>query len=181
MADQEQQLVRRSQQDADAFRDLYRHYFPRVYAYVAYRVRRAQDAEDVVADVFMQVVKGLPRFEYRGPGSFTAWLFRIAHNRVNQFYRDTTQVVSLDELPDIQTHYLAPDQAVQRKEQFAYLSQLIATLPPRRREIVTLKFYGGLRNQEIAQVLQLDERTVASHLSRGLDDLRRKVQPEDER
>ena len=181
MAEQEQQLVLRSQQEPEAFRDLYRHYFPRVYAYVVYRVQRAQDAEDLVADIFMQVVSGLGGFEYRGQGSFTAWLFRIAHNRVKQFYRDSSQTLSLDELPDIQAHQLTPDQAVQRKEQFARLSQVISTLPARRREIITLKFYGGLRNQEIAQVLELDERTIASHLSRALDDLRRKVQPEDER
>lgn len=181
MADQEYQLVLRSQREPEAFRDLYRSYFPRIYAYVAYRVQRAEDAEDLVADIFMQVVKGLDRFEYRGEGSFTAWLFRIAHNRVSQFYRDASVSLSLDNLPDIQAHQLAPDQVIQRKERFAYLSQLIATLPPRRREIITLKFYGGLRNQEIAEVLELDERTVASHLSRGLDDLRRKVQPEDER
>jgi RNA polymerase sigma factor (sigma-70 family) len=48
---------------------------------------------------------------------------------------------------------------------------LVATLSPRRQEIVTLKFFAGLRNREIADVLELDERTVASHLSRGLQDL----------
>jgi RNA polymerase sigma factor (sigma-70 family) len=50
---------------------------------------------------------------------------------------------------------------------------MIAKLSPRRRDIVTLRFFGGLRNQEIAAVLKLDERSVASHLSRALEDLRR--------
>ena len=181
MDDREKQLVLHSQQNPEAFRELYRHYFPRVYAYVAYRVRREQDAEDVVADVFMQVVKNLHRFEYRGEGAFTAWLFRIAINQVNQFYRHNDEPLALDDVPEIQAHQLAPDQAVLRKEQFLQLSQLIATLPPRRREIVTLKFYGGLRNREIARVLKLDERTIASHLSWALNDLRRKYQPEDSR
>jgi RNA polymerase sigma-70 factor, ECF subfamily len=52
-------------------------------------------------------------------------------------------------------------------------------LPPRRRDILLLKFFGGLRNQEIARMLNLDERTVASHLSRALDDLRRLYEPEE--
>ena len=181
MTDHEEQLVLRSQHTPEAFRELYRHYFPRVYRYVAYRIRREQDTEDVVAEIFMQVVKALHRFEYRGEGSFSAWLFRIAHNQVNQFFRQTghgEEPVPLDELPEIQSHHLAPDQALVRKEQFARLSAHIALLPSRRREIITLRFFGGLRNREIAQVLRLDERTVASHLSRGLADLRREYQME---
>ena len=58
-----------------------------------------------------------------------------------------------------------------QKEKFKSLQQLISTLSPRRQEIITLKFFGGLRNKEIAQILRLDERTVASHLCRGLEDL----------
>ncbi|HET7078316.1 MAG TPA: sigma-70 region 4 domain-containing protein, partial [Chloroflexia bacterium] len=54
---------------------------------------------------------------------------------------------------------------------FADLHRLIATLSPRRREVITLKFFGGLQNREIAAVLGLDERTVASHLCRALEDL----------
>lgn len=177
----EQFLVQRVRHDPEAFRELYRRYFPRVYAFVAWRVRRAQDAEDVTAEVFMQVVRGLERFENRGDGAFAAWLFRIAHNQVSQFYRrhrPETEPVSLDELPEIQAHHLAPDSALLRKEQFAHLSALIADLPSRRRDILLLKFFGGLRNQEIARMLNLDERTVASHLSRALDDLRRLYEEE---
>jgi RNA polymerase sigma-70 factor (ECF subfamily) len=170
----DQLLVQRVRHDPDAFRELYRRYFPRVYAFVAYRVRLAQDAEDITAEVFMRVVNGLERFENRGEGAFAAWVFRIAHNQVSQFYRrHPTDAVSLDDLPEIQAHHLAPDNALLRKEQFARLSTLIAELPPRRRDILLLKFFGGLRNQEIAHMLTLDERTVASHLSRALDDLRR--------
>ncbi|MBZ0303821.1 MAG: RNA polymerase sigma factor [Anaerolineae bacterium] len=180
----DEQLVQQVPHDPDAFRELYRRYFPRVFAYVAYRVRRVEDAEDVVAEVFMQVARSLGRFQDRGEGSFAAWVFRIVHNQVNQFYRQhrtEREPLPLDDLPEIQAHHLAPDSALARKEQFAYLSSLIADLPPRRREILTLRFFGGLRNQEIARVLKLDERTIASHLSRALDDLRRSYQPEEAR
>lgn len=172
----EQALIEQARGDPQAFRELYRRYITRVYAYVVYRVRRTQDAEDIVAEVFLKVVNGLPGFTWRGDGAFAAWVFRIASNEVSRFYRQhqpATEPLPLDDLPDIRADGLAPDQAVMRKEQFAHLSTLIATLPARRREIITLKFFGGLRNHEIAAVLELDERTVASHLSRALDDLRR--------
>lgn len=171
----ERDLIEQSKHNPKAFRELYRRYFPRVYAYVAYRVARVQDAEDVVAETFTKVVEGLRTFEYRGEGSFAAWVFRIAYNHINQFYR-RRMPLSFDELADMPSGQLSPDQTVQQRELFAQMVGLIATLPPRRQEIVTLKFFGGLRNQEIAQVLGLDERTVASHLSRALDDLRKKYE-----
>jgi len=178
----ERELLQKIHAEPEAFRQLYRHYFPRVYAYVAYRVGRRQDAEDVVAEVFVNMVAGLKHFEYRGAGSFAAWLFRIAHNQVNQFYRDVTinQQISLDEIPDVAVDALPPDQALMRRENFAHLFSMITALAPRRQEIITLKFFAGLRNQEIAAVLNLDERTVASHLSRALDDLRSQYELEKE-
>ena len=51
------------------------------------------------------------------------------------------------------------------------MRKLIETLSPRRKETILLKYFAGLRNQEIAHLLSLDERTVASHISRGLADL----------
>jgi histidinol dehydrogenase len=125
------------------------------------------------------VVENLDQFEYRGDGSFGAWLFRIAYNQIQQFYRQRhIEVFSLDDLPDLQSDSPSLDQILAQKERFARLRDALATLSPRRQEIVTLKFFGGLRNQEIAEVLDLNERTVASHLSRALDDLQRIYQKE---
>lgn len=162
---------------AEAFRILYAHYFPRIYAYIAYRVGRVADAEDVTADVFLRIVEAFDRFEYRGAGSFAAWAFSIALRHVQNFYRTLhrrPQTLSLDEIPDIQGDGYggdSPDDALQRKERFRRLHVAIQGLSPRRKEIVTLRFFGGLKNREIAAILNLDEHTIAAHVSRALKDL----------
>jgi RNA polymerase sigma factor (sigma-70 family) len=55
---------------------------------------------------------------------------------------------------------------------------MIETLSPRRQEIIRLRFFAGLRNQEIAAVLGLDERTISAHLCRALEDLQAKYSHE---
>jgi RNA polymerase sigma-70 factor (ECF subfamily) len=160
----------------DAFRRLYDHYLPRVYAYVGYRIDTTADVEDVVAEVFMAMSRGLRRFTWRGPGSFSAWLFRIAHNEVARHYRrrgarDREQ--SLDAAPETPDYQAAAGAVVEASEQAALIRQLLDALPPRQQEVILLKYFGDLRNRDIAQLLNLDERTVAAHLSRGLEALRR--------
>ncbi len=74
-ADEERDLIAHAH-DPAAFRRLYRHYVQRVFAYVVYRVGTKQDAEDIVSDIFVKVLESISSFEYRGAGSFAAWLFR---------------------------------------------------------------------------------------------------------
>lgn len=179
-SNKERDLLLQLPRNPVAFTFLYQHYFPRIFSYVAYRVNSRQEAEDLTADIFLKVIGSIDRFEYRGDGSFATWLFRIAHNTVHQFYRTTSKQspVGFDDLPDIQSTDLYPDEIVSRKEQFAFLKTALDQLTPRRKEIIVLRFFGGLRNQEIAEILELDERTVASHLCRGLEDLKQKCQKE---
>lgn len=68
-----------------------------------------------------------------------------------------------------------------RREEAARLRALVNELPERTREIVTLRYYGGLRNTEIAEVLGIGEKTVAATISRALDGLQAKyVMPSSE-
>ncbi len=184
----EKELLENARHDLSAFKELYALYFPKIYAYINYRIGRVQDAEDLVAITFLKATERLGQYEWRGNGSFAAWLFRIAHDLVIDTYRRDGKIpesLSMNELPEIKSDSVLPDDAALRKEEFVFLRQLLATLSPRRQEIITLKFFGGLRNKEISGILGLDERTVASHLCRGLEDLHGKylmeyVQPKEE-
>lgn len=175
--DEERAILAQLDRKPEAFRALYRHYFPRVYAYVAYRVATKQDAEDLTSDIFLKVVESVGGFEHRGAWAFAAWVFRIAYNTIQQFYRvdGRRDAIMLDDVAELRSGEPLPDEAFAHKELASALRDGIAMLSPRRQEIVMLRFFGGLRNQEIAAVLNLDERTIASHLSRALEDLQQRV------
>jgi RNA polymerase sigma-70 factor, ECF subfamily len=179
LPDEERSLLLQLPKNPEAFLPLYQHYFPRVFGYVAYRVGSKQDAEDITADIFLRVIQSIGRFEYRGAGSFATWVYRIAHNAVQQFYRvqNRKQTVQIDDQLESAGQLL--DELLLHKEQVARLNRALCLLTPRRQEIISLRFFAGLRNQEIAAILQLDERTVASHLCRALEDLKRHWQQEE--
>jgi RNA polymerase sigma-70 factor (ECF subfamily) len=174
--DDERHWVARAAGDPAAFSLLYTHYFPRLYAYARYRVGEEHEAEEVVAETFLKVAETLDRFQWRHSQSFAAWLFRIARNVLIDRARRAGRVqsVPLADMPHLVSQAILPDEAIVRAEEFARLHRLLATLSPRRQEIITLRFFGGLRNQEIAHVLEIDERTVAAHLCRGLEDMHQK-------
>lgn len=102
--DHEQEWVERAREDPEALGRLYDHYFPKLYAYVSYRVGRARDAEDLVAETFLKVAREIKDFEWQHKGSFAAWLFRIAHNLISNFHRQNQRWESLplEALPELQ-------------------------------------------------------------------------------
>ena len=163
--------------DPEVFQALYRRYFKRVYAYVAARIGNPHDAEDVVSEVFLKVLKNLRDMRSRQPASFAAWLFVTARNTVTDYYRrngHATALVQLDEAAPVAAEEQEPEHVAGQREIAAQLGALVGALPERKREIVTLKYYGGLRNHEIAIVLGIGEKTVAAYLSRALDELQSK-------
>ena len=178
--DEERKLIEELPEQPEGFRQLYRCYFPRVYAYTAARIGNHADTEDLVADVFVKIVEALDRFEYRGSGSFAAWVFRIAYNTVQQFYRQRQSLVSFDALTRVADYdHSKPESIYLNKERSTLVHAMLETLSPRRQEILTMRYFGGLRNMEIAEVLGLNEKTVASHISRGLEDLQKKYRKQD--
>jgi RNA polymerase sigma-70 factor, ECF subfamily len=171
--DHEQALARRAVDDPDAFQQLYRRYVRRVYGYVAARIANPGDAEDVVSEIFLRVVKRLDQLRNQQHLSFVAWLFAIARNAVSDYYRrdgHANRLVPLDATP-LAAADSPLDHAIIADEDAAPLRALIRALPERQREVITLRYYGELRNREIADVLGIGEKTVSAYISRALRDL----------
>jgi RNA polymerase sigma-70 factor (ECF subfamily) len=173
-----------SAEEWPSFEELYERYFPRLYAYLSYRLNNQQDTEDLVAETFLKAVKGLPSFKWEHQHSFAAWLFRIAHNTLASFQRDrqhwqervaSVPLESAEDLPVPESQL--PEEQLLRQEQIRLVRRMLESLAPRQQEVLKLKFFGELRNQEIAAVLELDERSVSAYLHRGLEELQRRYLP----
>ena len=146
---------------------LYRSSRDDVYAYVASLLRDRALAEDVTAVAFERAFRRRGLFDARR-GSERAWLFGIARNAALDELRRRKRQASVATSDRQETAPAHDDSALGR----ALLQQAMASLSPRERELIALKFHAGLRNQEIARVLGVSESNAGTSLHRTIKKLR---------
>lgn len=171
-------LISRAQTDARAFEPLYERYVAQIYAYIYYRIGNVQDAEDVTARTFYQAMTHLHRYTSRGV-PFSAWLFRIAHNLVANWHRDSSrrQTFSLDAIVDTpDTTPGLPEQAADNDDA-QRLWRVIRRLPPERQQLLVLKFVDELSTEQIAVIMGRSQGAVKALLHRTLITLRQQLKP----
>lgn len=163
------------------FAELFRQYYARIYNYVRYRVEVLEDAEDLVGAVFEKAYANRAQFD-PGKGTFSTWLFRIAHNELANYYRTRQRRAGWESgealSADLVTTEALPETELIRHEQIGQLLEGLAQLGERDREVISLKFAGRLSNKEISEIMDLKEKTVSVVLLRAMRRLQKEVKAE---
>lgn len=169
-------LIVRAKEDPQAFGVLYERYVGCIYNYTYYRTGNHQDAEDLTARTFYRALKHISHYVDRG-APFSAYLYRIAHNVVANWYRDNSrrQIISLDELVMRTFWREEPASLAEEHEDQDLLLQAIRQLPPERQQLLILKFVEQMRNAEIAEVMGRTEGAIKSLYHRTLETLREEL------
>lgn len=165
--------------DAGAFDEIVDAYSGRLYGFFHRMLGRREEAEDLVQDVFVRVVKGIA--DYREEGRFEAWLFRIAGNLVRDRLRREPKetaigtvgqehAADLESRSDRRTGGAA--EALECREDMDRMQKCLAKLPSMEREVVLMRHYGELSFAEIAEYTSAPLGTVLARAHRGLAKLR---------
>jgi RNA polymerase sigma-70 factor, ECF subfamily len=143
-----------------------------------------EDVEEVCQEVSLLVVRNLNSFS--GRSRLQTWIFRIALNRSRDYRtrqcalkRGGGQAALSLQAEDPETGLCldppgdgpGPDEALLRSEKLALVARALGQLSRTCREIVALRYFGGLSYEEIGRELKLNPKTVGSHLSKSLDRL----------
>jgi RNA polymerase sigma-70 factor (ECF subfamily) len=166
-ADDERELVARARTDREALAGLYRRHQPRISAYVLRRVGNTHEAEDIVASVFLAMVRGLAGYR-PGGAPFVAWLYRIATNEINRSIRKRR----------IRRFFgLSVEIADTSREESDHepLRRALAELPLHFQTVLCLYYLEELSIVEVAAVTGSPPGTIKSRLSRGRELLRAKL------
>jgi RNA polymerase sigma-70 factor (ECF subfamily) len=149
---------------------LYREQLPKVYNFFRYRVGDGPVAEDLTAATFEKAWRG--RRQYRSDlGAFSTWLFTIARNVATDHFRRQRPVLPLEKAPP-QADPASTEATVAARSDIARLSDLLAEVRPRDRELIALKYGAGMTNRAIAEQTGLGESNVGTILHRAVKRLR---------
>lgn len=165
-----------SRMDGPALEELYRRYAAKVLALCLRYVNDDRDeAEDLMHDTMLKVIKGMGRFSFRGDGSLYAWIRGIAINlAIDRIRRNS--ILNLSPLEE-ETLEL-PEALTESVEEIPtdVLSGMISELPGIQRLIVHLYCVDGYSHKEIAHMLGIKMKTSSSLLAKAKKLLNKKVE-----
>lgn len=171
--EQIEQLVQKVQKgDMQAFAKIYDHYVDKVYKYYYFKTTQ-EEAFDLTENLFLKVWENIRQYKKKEGSSFAAWLFRIAHNLLIDFYRADPPSAEIDPQHPDQNRDNNPIFMAEQSLSRGSLKTALAKLKESHREIITFAFINGLSNEEIGQLLDKNEGALRVLKFRALRELKR--------
>jgi RNA polymerase sigma-70 factor (ECF subfamily) len=174
-------LLQQAQDSGDpaAFDGLYLLFADRVFRYLLARIGEPDLADDITAQVFLRLIEKIHTYrisERDNVAIFSAWLYRLAHNKMVDVLRSHKRS---QELPLEHAAYVVSSDSMEAVEGYLDFQQILNTLRvlnDQQREVIVLRFVEELSIAETAQIMQKSEGAVKALQHRALETLRRHLQ-----
>lgn len=152
--------------DETALEQLYHHYYPRLFRFIARVIRREELIDEVVNDVMYVVWEKAAT--YNQECKVSTWIFGIAFNKARQALRSNAGQVaneeSLDEIDEDSDWLGQHDRGFHQLEMDDWLGAALGQLSPEHRSVIELTYYEGLHYSEIAEIMVCPENTVKTRM-----------------
>lgn len=169
-----------AQGNNDAFDQLLKKYSDKVFAYIIRTVKNEDVANDIFQDTFVKAILTIKQGRYTENGKFPAWITRIAHNLIIDYYRQTKaenlQSSSISEVDVLNRKELSEatiEEAIISRQLMEDVRSLIKYLPDPQREVLTMRFYRNMSFKEIAEETRVSINTALGRMRYAVLNLRR--------
>lgn len=180
--EEEKQLLEKIKENPRLFGQIFDAYYKPIFNYIFHRVADYDLSRDISADTFLKAYLHIHGFKWKGVSMLT-WLYRIATNEINCYYRKNNGTkLSLDlldsqadilfEFDDYQTEKQLIENELKLNEDFVRVQRSLKKLNTKYQEVLSLRFFEKKSLKEISEILDKKEGTIKSLLSRGLDKLK---------
>jgi RNA polymerase sigma-70 factor (ECF subfamily) len=169
----EESLILKSQADSEAFRPLYEKYFKRIFLFVHHRVGDKSITADITSQVFLKALLNINKFSFRGL-PFSAWLFRIALNECNDFFRKNKRyrLVTMEEgMVDHLYEELTSETRLEDLRQ--QLPSILQKLSVNELQIIELRFFEQRPFKEVGDILGISETYAKVRVYRILEKMKK--------
>lgn len=163
----------------EAFDALLSKHQSKLYSYIYYIVRDEEVANDLFQDTFLKAIVRLQERQYQSSGKFYAWITRIAHNLIMDYFRDKEQenTVSNDEADyDLLNCVRLADHNVEDEllisQSLKDAKSIMECLPESQNEVVRMRFYENLSFKEIADKLDISINTALGRMRYAIINMR---------
>jgi RNA polymerase sigma-70 factor (ECF subfamily) len=150
---------------------IYAEQLPRVLNFFRYRVGDTADVEDLTARTFEKAWRARHRYR-RDLSGFSTWLLTIARHVAIDHLRARQRSEPLEAASAVPSPERTPEQQALEQSDAQRLAALLATLEPRERELIAMKYGAGMTNRAIARATGLSESNVGTTLHRAVESLR---------
>ena len=153
----------------------------KLFTYIMFVVRDREVANDIFQETFVKVITKLQQHKYTNSGKFGAWLVRIAHNVIMDWYREqkSEKIVEANEENDLsnlggcEVHDLNVENQYVNEQVMRDVRKMMNMLPPTQREVVFMRFYQEMSFKEIAEATGVSINTSLGRMRYAILNLRR--------
>lgn len=182
----EQLVIAYSEGNNQAFDILLSRYENRLFSYIYFIVRNNELAEDIFQDTFVKAITTIRQGRYTENGKFPAWITRIAHNLIIDYFRQekNENMISNDEtdvdlLNNINLSEGTIENSIIEGQIREDVRELVKSLPDNQREVVYMRFYQNLSFKEIAEATGVSINTALGRMRYAILNLRRMAEEKD--
>lgn len=153
LMDRERELVlQATRHNHAAFAQLYDRYVDKIYRYIYYKVGSQSEAEDLSGQVFLKAWEAIGRYQCTDR-PFAAWLYRIAHNLIVDYFRTKRDTSSLDDIVSVEFPGTDIDDIVNQHLTSDTLRLALRHLTHDQEQVIVLRFLEGYNTTEVAQIM----------------------------
>ena len=168
-----EEIIRRlKRDDKSAMDELFQYYYPRLYHFSRSILKIENEIDDILQDVFVKI--WLNRHKISNAETFNSYIFTITKNEVLNFLRSKMRDQNFKDellLRSVAEEYQSQN-LVEFNEIKAGIDKIVEGLPEKRRQVFILSRTEGLSNKEIAQQMNISEKTVEDHITHAIKHLK---------
>jgi RNA polymerase sigma-70 factor (ECF subfamily) len=167
----------RSQNEA-RLTGLYEEYYDKIVRYTYVHIGDRAEAEDLAGEVFLRALQSLDSYTERGI-PMQAWLFRIAHNLVVDHLRKKTKIKTVPIDTVTVEANVDPASIAEKNIELEKVNQAMQQLTREQREVISLRFLGGLTSREVGEILKKSDGAVREMQRAAIEKLRKLLSAEE--